>query len=131
MKEGRRILYLTIAFISLGLGFLGAFLPILPTTPFAILSAYLFSKSSPRLHAWLLNSPLLGPLIQQWEQYGIIRPRAKIFSTVMIIPLFAYTLIYVNVHLVIKITVSLIGISVLSFIWTRPSSPSSSQTNAV
>ena len=131
MKESRRILYLTIAFISLGLGFLGAFLPILPTTPFAILSAYLFSKSSPRLHAWLLNSPLLGPVILQWEQHGVIRKRAKIFSTLMIIPLFAYTLIFVNVHMAIKILVSLIGISVLTFIWTRPSSPRSSHANAV
>lgn len=123
MKESKRIIYITIAFISLGLGFLGAFLPILPTTPFAILSAYLFSKSSPRLHAWILKSPLLGPLIQQWEQHGIIRLRAKIFSTVMIVPLFAYTLIFVNVHLVVKIIVTLIGISVLTFIWTRPSRP--------
>lgn len=130
MKESRRILYLTIAFISLGLGFLGAFLPILPTTPFAILSAYLFSKSSPRLHAWILGSPLLGPLIQQWELYGVIRIRAKIFSTVMIIPLFIYTLVYVDVHFSVKILVTIIGISVLTFIWTRPSKPSTNYQHA-
>lgn len=123
MKQTKKMIYLSIAWISLFLGFIGAFLPVLPTTPFAILSAYLFSKSSPRLHLWLLQQPVLGKVISQWEQHGIIRIKAKIISTIMIIALFSYTLIYVQVAVAIKIVVSLIGLSVLGFIWTRPSHP--------
>jgi uncharacterized protein len=123
IQNVKKILLLTLGFISLGLGILGAFLPVLPTTPFAILSAYLFSKSSKRCHQWLLNQPLLGPLIINWEKHGMIRLRAKIWSTALIIPLFSYTLIYVQVDLIIKIIVTTIGVCVLTFIWTRPSQP--------
>lgn len=123
MEQSRKLIYLVIGFISLGLGVLGLFLPILPTTPFAILSAYLFSKSSERCHQWLLSQPLLGPLIINWERDGVIRLKAKIWSTSLLIPLFTYTLIFVKVSIYIKMIVTLIGLCVLTFIWTRPSKP--------
>lgn len=119
----KNALLICIAWLSLVLGFIGVFLPILPTTPFAILSAYLFSKSSPRLHQWLLRQPLLGPVIIEWERHGVIRMKAKVISTAMIVALFSYTLIFVKVALVVKVIVTLIGLSVLSFIWSRPSAP--------
>lgn len=119
----KNALFIALAWLSLVLGFIGVFLPILPTTPFAILSAYLFSKSSPRLHQWLLRQPLLGPVIIEWERHGVIRMKAKIISTAMILALFSYTLIFVKVALVVKVIVTLIGLSVLSFIWSRPSTP--------
>ena len=123
MKMTKNALFIALAWLSLVLGFIGVFLPILPTTPFAILSAYLFSKSSPRLHQWLLRQPLLGPVIIEWERHGVIRMKAKIISTAMILALFSYTLIFVKVALVVKVIVTLIGLSVLSFIWSRPSTP--------
>lgn len=120
-----KVIFLSLGWISLGLGVLGIFLPILPTTPFAILSGYLFSKSSPRLHQWLLTRPVLGELVIQWEKYGIIKLKAKTLSTVLIVPLFSYTLIFVDVVLPIKIIVFLTGVAVLTFIWTRPSTTQS------
>lgn len=118
-----RLIFLAAAWISLGLGVLGIFLPILPTTPFAILSGYLFSKSSPKLHQWLLQRPILGELIIQWEKHGVIKIKAKVMSTALIIPLFSYTIFFVDVVWPIKLIVSLIGVAVLSFIWSRPSRP--------
>lgn len=123
VKMTKNAVLIALAWFSLALGFVGIFLPILPTTPFAILSAYLFSKSSPRLHQWLLKQPALGPVIIEWERHGVIRLRAKVLSTVMIVALFSYTLIFVKVAIFVKIIVSLIGICVLSFIWSRPSAP--------
>lgn len=120
-----KVVFLLLAWVSLGLGVLGIFLPILPTTPFAILSGYLFSKSSPKLHQWLLTRPILGELVIQWEQHGVIKLKAKILSTLLIVPLFSYTLAFVNVITVIKITVFLTGLAVLTFIWTRPSTTKS------
>lgn len=123
LEGPKKLVFILLGFISLGLGILGIILPILPTTPFAILSAYLFSKSSLRLHRWLLRQPVLGPLIINWQDHGVIRLKAKIMSTCLIIPLFSYTLIFVPVAIWIKIIVMSIGACVLTFIWTRPSSP--------
>lgn len=117
----QRYVFIVLGFLCLALGLLGAFLPILPTTPFALLAAFFFSKGSPRLHKWLLEQPLLGPLIQNWQRYGVIRLRAKILSTLLIVPLFTYTLVTVDVGLPIKAIVTLCGLSVLTFIWSRPS----------
>ena len=107
--------------ISLILGIIGIFLPLLPTTPFVLLSAYCFSKSSPRLHHWLLNQPRLGPMIRNWEQNGSISQNAKITATVLIIGLFVASLVWLNVSFFIKGILTCIGMGVLTFIWTRPS----------
>ncbi|WP_372655142.1 YbaN family protein [Halobacteriovorax sp.] len=114
-------IYIAFGILALILGVIGIFLPLLPTTPLLILSAYCFSKGSKKLHHWLLTRPRIGPMIKDWEDNKVIRPRAKVLSTVMIILLFGYTLIYVNVVIWIKILSTLIGISVLSFILTRKS----------
>jgi len=119
--QSRRLLFFISGWVAIALGILGIFLPILPTTPFAILAAWFFSKSSERWHQWLLDHRIFGPTIRNWEQYGVISLKAKILATTMIIMLFSYTLIYVDVHLAIKSIVSLIGLSVLFFIWSRPS----------
>lgn len=123
-KHPKNALFIALGFLCLFLGVLGAFLPILPTTPFALLAAYCFSKGSPKLHRWLLSTRLFGPLIYNWEQYGVVGIKAKILATVMITLLFSYTLIFVNVALWIKCVVTLTGVGVLIFLWTRPSRPS-------
>lgn len=121
VKGTQKVVFLTLGWLSLLLGIIGIFLPVLPTTPFALLAAYFFSKSSERLHQWLLRQKHLGPLIKNWENYGVIRPRAKILATVTMALLFSYTTLFVPVSVYIKILVNAIGVSVLIFIWTRPS----------
>jgi uncharacterized membrane protein YbaN (DUF454 family) len=116
-------MFLVLGWVTLILGIIGMFLPLLPTTPFALLAAYFFSKGSERMHQWLLRQPAIGPLIREWRKHGIIKRPAKVWSTLMIIPLFAYTLIFVNVMWMIKVIIAASAIAVLSFIWTRPSSP--------
>jgi len=58
-----------------GLGFIGAFVPLMPTTVFLILAAACFTRSSPRLERWLLNHPRFGPGLRSWREQGAI-PRA-------------------------------------------------------
>lgn len=59
----KRCLYVMSGFISIGLALLGILLPLLPTTPFLLLAAFCFARSSRRWHDWLLQQPLLGPYI--------------------------------------------------------------------
>lgn len=66
----RRLLFVGLGLLFVSLGFLGAILPGLPATPFFLLAAFFFARSSPRLHHWLVNSPVAGPLIREWERPG-------------------------------------------------------------
>ena len=115
-----RLLLTASGWVSLALGIIGIFLPLLPTTPFVLLSAYCFSKSSPRLHSWLINQPRLGPMIQNWEQQGSISQNAKVTSTVLMIGMFGVSLLLINLSLILKGMLICIATGVLYFIWTRP-----------
>ena len=117
-----RLLFLFGGTISFSLGFIGIFLPLLPTTPFILLAAYCFSKGSPQLHLWLLRSKPFGELIRNWENYGVIRPRAKALSVILLVGTLSYPLLFLNLGLVVKTSASLVAISVIAFILSRPSS---------
>ncbi len=121
IKQTKNIVFIVLGSLCLVIGIIGIFLPLLPTTPLAILAAYFYSKGSPRLHRWLLGTKTLGPLIQDWENHGVIRPGAKVLSTVMIVVLFSFTVVFVDVSVYIKAVVVLIGVGVLAFILSRPS----------
>ncbi len=114
--------WIIIGWTVLFLGVLGIFLPVLPTTPFVLLAAFCFSRGSRRLHHWLRHHPRFGRLIRDWENGGAIRTRYKMTATLLIIPLFAYTLFFVPMPAWCKILMALIGIFVLMFIWIRPTS---------
>jgi len=75
-----RAVWLVTGLGCVALGVIGAVLPLLPTTPFLLLAAFAFAKSSDRLHTWLLNHNIFGGLIVQWRRYGAISLRAKVVS---------------------------------------------------
>lgn len=74
--------YLLLGLFFLGLGVIGAFLPVMPTTIFIILAAGSFSRSSPRLENWLLTHRLFGPPLRAWRAEGAIPTLAKIVAVV-------------------------------------------------
>ena len=79
-----KYLLIIIGSISLMLGVIGIFLPLLPTTPFLLLSATLYVRSSEKLYNWLINQKHLGTYIRNFREHHAIPLRAKIISVSMV-----------------------------------------------
>lgn len=78
-----RSLWLAAGAVSLVLGFIGIFLPVLPTTPFVLLAAWCFSRGSPRLERWLVEHPRFGGMVRQWRAHRAVPLRAKWLASAM------------------------------------------------
>lgn len=75
-----RVLFNILGTVSLGLGVLGIFLPLLPTTPFLLLAAFCYVRGSPRMHHWLLSHRMLGPYIRDFQSGRGIPLRTKVIA---------------------------------------------------
>ena len=79
-----KIILIFIGLLSLLLGFIGIFLPLLPTVPFVLLSVYLFARSSPRLYNWIMNHKVFGKYIRNYKEDKAIPLKIKITSITML-----------------------------------------------
>ena len=91
-----------VGLVAVGLGLAGMFMPLLPTTPFLLLAAALFFRSSPRLYAWLLGHRTLGPYIRNFREHKAIPLHAKIISISMIWITLIYCTITVSEEIWVK-----------------------------
>ena len=98
-----KILLTILGLISLGLGILGAFLPVLPTTPLLLLSAALFLRSNERLYEWLMNHPRLGTYISNFTKHKAIPLRIKVISITLLWLTLMYCAIFVTEILVLRL----------------------------
>lgn len=114
-----RLLYATLAFLSLMLALIGAILPLVPTVPFLLVATFFSAKSSERLHNWLLTHRAFGPMIQDWQSRGAIRPAAKKAATLSIAAVFLVSLFF-GAHAHVLAIQAVVLTAVLTFIWTRP-----------
>jgi len=113
-------LLLAAGLLCLVLAVLGLFLPLLPATPFLLLAAACFARSSERLHAWMLRHRRFGPLLNDWETQRAIRPVAKRSATAAILASAALTLAFTRMPRISQVALGLSLAGVLAFIWTRP-----------
>lgn len=113
----KRIVFIAIGSISLGLGILGVFLPVLPTTPFLLLSAWLYARSSARLYHWLLNHKYFGAYIKDFIEDKAISLPAKIISLLMMWATIICTIfIAVRGKLILQILLAIIAFAVSGYI---------------
>jgi hypothetical protein len=117
-----RPVWVGLGLLAVGLGIVGLALPLLPTTPFMLLAAACFARSSPRLHDWLLGHRIFGPTIRDWRDYRAINPRAKRMAITAMAAAFGLSVLLGlgwKVLAVQAVVLMVMG----SWIWTRPEGP--------
>ncbi len=102
--------------ISLGLGVLGIFLPLLPTTVFLLIAAACYARSSDRLYEWLLSHRLFGSYIRNWREHKAITRRTKITILSVLWGTLAITGFFAVHLLLIRLVLLAVGIGVTTFI---------------
>ncbi|PRP68881.1 hypothetical protein BUE93_19225 [Chromobacterium amazonense] len=117
-----RWFYLLSGVLMVGLGVIGALLPVMPTTIFLILALACFSKSSPRLEQRLLGHPRFGPGLRRWREQRIVPACAKCFAVLGMGAGFVALLLARPPHWVPWL-VATIELSVLLYLLSRPSKP--------
>lgn len=118
-SRARRILWVAGGLVSLGLAAAGVVLPLLPTTPFLLLAAFFFARSSPRLHDWLLTHRQFGHVIEAWRRERAIPRRAKRLAYTAMSGVFALSLVMAAPAAILAIQALVLSGSA-AFIATRP-----------
>lgn len=106
-----KYVYIILGSLSLTLGIFGIFIPLLPTTPFLLLTAALYFKGSSRLYNWLLSQKRLGPYIRNFREYKAIPLRAKIISVSLIWITISYCILCILTVLWLKLLLFVIAIA--------------------
>ena len=114
------VLWRVLAVLAFGLGVVGAFLPVLPTVPFLLLSAWAAGKGWPAFEAWLLAHPRFGPPVQRWRERGAIGRGAKWFATVMMAASAGVLQLFGSVAPWVRIFVPLFLLGMCIWLWLRP-----------
>ena len=116
----KRQLYFIFGVVFFITGLVGVVLPILPTTPFMILAAGCFAKSSPRFHQALLNNRFIGADLRRWETERTMLRITKIRATWVIVVMFSISIAVLMGKLWLQGLLIVIAVILLFFLWRVP-----------
>ena len=117
----RRFVWLGFGWFFFGVGLLGAFLPVLPTTPLMLLALWCFSNSSERLRHWLYNHRVFGPPLQRWQEHRVIPVSAKMMSTGAMTASFLFMVFFTDLGWPWLLATAVLMIYGAFFVLTKPS----------
>ncbi len=116
-----QILFLTLGTIFVAVGIIGIFIPVLPTTPFLLLAAVLYAKSSKKFYMWLLNNRICGKFIKDYKEGKGIPLKIKIMTIILLWTAIGSSIVFAINILWVKILLVLVAIGVtLHIIRIRP-----------
>jgi len=116
-KSLKRTVFLVFGSLFFILGLIGVILPILPTTPFMILSAACFAESSPRFHQFLLHNRWFGEDLQRWERNKTMKRTTKKRATWIILISFTLSISILWGHIIVQLLLLCIALILLFFLW--------------
>lgn len=114
-----RHVFIALGFVALLLGFVGIFLPILPTTPFILLAAAFFARGSERFHSWLLQHRITGPLLVDWYEHRSLGVSVKRWAYLLTILSFTSSILLVEPW-AIKLLLLMLFLILMYFLWRIP-----------
>ena len=109
----KRTILISLGLLCVGLGFVGVFVPGIPTTIFLIIALWAFTKSSEKLRYWLLHHKRFGPILNNWQKHKVVPRRAKILMVILMssaVVLFHYSL--QNLYLTIGLIIILVSVAI-------------------
>lgn len=115
----QRTILIIIGWLAVVLATFGVVLPLLPTTPFLLLAAWCFARSSPRFHYWLLYRSWFGGYLRHWQKHRALPPGTKPKAMIFIVITFAVSLYLVNI-LWIRLFLLMMMCALLVFMWRMP-----------
>ncbi|MBT3791596.1 MAG: YbaN family protein [Rhodospirillales bacterium] len=119
-----RYALLAFGWLNVGLGIIGVFLPVMPTTVFLLMALWAFSKSSTRFHSWLYSHRYLGRPLRDWHAHRVIPPQAKATAVTMMSASWIFVAFFVANDWALPALLAGIMVPAASYILSRPSRPS-------
>lgn len=123
MKRLAKPFLMSLGLLLVGIGAIGAFLPLLPTTPFLILALWCFAQSSERFHNWLYHHRYLGPPLQAWDQHRVIPRLAKTVAITSMTLSLSYIVFFTDTPLMVILSALAVMLFGAWYILTKPSYP--------
>lgn len=120
-RKALHLIYLLVGWTALGLGLVGAFLPIMPTVPFLIVSLWGFSKSSERFHNWLYTHKTYGPILRDWDKHRVIPIWGKIWGCLAMVGSLLIMIFLVKIPVYMAWIAGAIFLAVGIYIVSKPS----------
>lgn len=114
-----RAVLLVVGTASLVLGVIGVFLPVLPTTPFLLVTAACYARASTRLYTWLLGQRSLGPIIVEWRRSRSFPPGVKTRALVAVVVTFGVSVVLID-SLVLRLALVAVAAVLLTFLYRIP-----------
>ena len=116
-----RLVFAGVGTLCVGIGLIGAVLPVLPTTPFMLLAAACYVRASPRFYNWLLNTRAFGPLIREWRLYRSIPWRTKLTAIALMAVTLSTSIVFFVKQPYAQGATSLFGVALAAWLYRIPS----------
>ena len=130
MNKAKKYFYITLGFIALGLGLIGVILPILPTTPFLLVTSFCFAKGSERFHTWFTNTNIYKKHLESFVKERAMTLKQKVVLLSFVNFMLAFPLILVDV-LPMRITIILLIIIKLYYFIFKVKTITSEEKSAI
>ncbi len=116
-----RLVCAALGTLFMGLGLLGAFLPVLPTTPFLLLATACYARSSHRFYGWLRGHPRFGPVIREWQEHRSMPWHAKRLALLLIFVSFTVSIVFFVRPWPAQLAMAVGGVMLGVWLWRIPS----------